>query len=321
MEYWGPGSETPLEYSLNRLKDSTVYIGIIGTRYGTTTECGKSITQLEYEEAEKLGLERLVYIIDENHPVPLKFVDRGESFDKLNLLKRQVSRSVQGKFTSPADLSSQVVTHLVQLFDRIGANVRAAFNKHGIREFILKTGYSFSMEEEGIDITPFIEADSTGTFKIIDEYLASVAASAIIAKNLHNGNFDIIHKLVTFTPKVYRLIPILINDMGIDDGKLAEAIKICTFPPTVRLLIAIAGEIRALSCIEPICKQLFSLQKHHSRIKSYDLQITPFNDIVKIALSKMPKVEIEPILYKYIEYAKEKRAWQAKKTLEWALKN
>ncbi len=231
-----------------------------------------------------------------------------------------MSNSVRGKFTSSSDLASQVITHLLQYFDRLGENIKTAFNQHGIQEFLLKSGYSFSMADESIDISPFLLVDEKGSCTITDDFISAVTSSAIIAKNLVDGNYKIIEKFVSFRPDVYRLVPLLMREIGVDEQRIRDSIKYCTFPATLRLLIAIAGELRAVGCADAICRVLLSYGGFHKRIQSYDLQITPFNDIIKIALSKMPKDEMLPILEKYIEMAREGKQWRDKKALEWVQK-
>lgn len=58
-------------------------------RYGHIDEAsGKSLTQLEYEEAQAIRLPSLIYVMDENtHAVLPKHVDTGISADKLKSFK------------------------------------------------------------------------------------------------------------------------------------------------------------------------------------------------------------------------------------------
>jgi len=68
MEKFGARTEKPLDTCLNEVKESDIYIGIIGMRYGSIEETKKkSFSQLEYEKAKELGKEIFIYIIDENN--------------------------------------------------------------------------------------------------------------------------------------------------------------------------------------------------------------------------------------------------------------
>ena len=60
MEFFGALPETPKEECLRLVRSANVYVGIFGLRYGfIDTESGKSLTQLEYEEAQAMRLPSL----------------------------------------------------------------------------------------------------------------------------------------------------------------------------------------------------------------------------------------------------------------------
>ncbi|WP_141047318.1 DUF4062 domain-containing protein [Aliarcobacter cryaerophilus] len=65
MELMFSKSETPLEASLDLVRNCDIYICIIGKRYGTIPAgYDKSITNLEYEEALKLSKPIHIFIVD-----------------------------------------------------------------------------------------------------------------------------------------------------------------------------------------------------------------------------------------------------------------
>jgi len=65
MEYFGALPEFPKEECLRILRSCQFYVGVIGMRYGSIdSETGKSFTHLEYEEAQRLRLPSLIYILD-----------------------------------------------------------------------------------------------------------------------------------------------------------------------------------------------------------------------------------------------------------------
>src|SRR5579864_7123511 len=79
METFGALPETPKDECLRLVRAASVYVGIFAMRYGfVDNESGKSMTQLEYEEAQTLRLPSLIYLIDEDaHPVLPRNVDTG----------------------------------------------------------------------------------------------------------------------------------------------------------------------------------------------------------------------------------------------------
>jgi hypothetical protein len=79
MEFFAALPGTPKEECLQLVRASSIFVGIIGMRYGVIDPIdGKSMTQLEYEEAQAARLPTLMYLIDEDHhPVLPKHVDTG----------------------------------------------------------------------------------------------------------------------------------------------------------------------------------------------------------------------------------------------------
>jgi hypothetical protein len=82
MEVFGSDESRPLEYCLDQVDRSNFFIGVYAERYGTIDpDSGKSITELEYEEA--FGLHQrsllsglLVYVLDPGALWPVEQVDR-----------------------------------------------------------------------------------------------------------------------------------------------------------------------------------------------------------------------------------------------------
>jgi len=118
MELFGALPETPKEECLRLVRSADAYVGIFAMRYGfIDPETGKSLTQLEYEEAQSVRLPSLIYIIDEEtHPVLPKHVDTGSSSEKLRELKGALKKShVVNFFSSPEDLSAKLTQDMVRL--------------------------------------------------------------------------------------------------------------------------------------------------------------------------------------------------------------
>ena len=69
-----------IQSSLEMVRDSAGYICLISLRYGQTPHCPDrnptdlSITELEFNEAVKLHRPILLYLMDEDYPLPRKFI-------------------------------------------------------------------------------------------------------------------------------------------------------------------------------------------------------------------------------------------------------
>ena len=115
MEFFGSTPERPLDKCLQTVRECKLYIGIIGMRYGSVEEdSGKSFTELEYDEAVKNRIPVLIYILDENHPIASRFVDKGEGAEKLEAFKTRLKKAhVVSSLTTPADLGKKETQDLM----------------------------------------------------------------------------------------------------------------------------------------------------------------------------------------------------------------
>jgi hypothetical protein len=118
MEFFGALPNTPKEECLRLVRCANAYVGIFAMRYGfVDPQSDKSLTQLEYEEAQAIRLPSLIYVIDEEtHAVLPKHVDAGPSAEKLRDLKGALKKShVVNFFSSPEDLAAKVTGDIVRL--------------------------------------------------------------------------------------------------------------------------------------------------------------------------------------------------------------
>ena len=179
---------------LNAVRKSGIYLGIVGTRYGSIAKDGESFTQLEYEEAILHNKKTLIYIIDEEtHPVLLKYVDTGD--DALRLAKFKsllLSRHVCKSFSSPDDLTGQVSIDLINLFQDIGENVRAAIERGDLTQLLVEAGFLFSNSAVTLDVSQSLDDKGEGVFRFSDKELETVMAAAFLAQNIKNNNFSIL---------------------------------------------------------------------------------------------------------------------------------
>jgi hypothetical protein len=320
MEYFGARSAAPLEVCLSEVSKAGTYIGIIGTRYGSIARDDKSFTQMEYEEAFQHKKNILIYLIDEEqHPVLPKHVDKGIDALRLSQFKELLrSRHTWKSFRSPDHLAGQVIASLITLFDDIGENVRAALEKD-FSHILVEAGFLFS---SGVDLMVSLKPDGTalGGFRFTDKNLEAVMAAAFLAQTLRNGNFEVLSHFVTLRHETWEALIFFLRRGGLNEEALATEIKNCDDSLQLRLLIKLAGELRATPCAEAICKRLFDSIQHHKIIQEFQIAVTPFNKTVEEALRQMPQ-STRPVIEKYVDLARHHKKWQAKRTLESSLKH
>jgi hypothetical protein len=129
MEFFGSKPGSPVEECLAVVRSSRVYIGIFGMRYGSIPDgYDKSMTHLEYEEAQRVGLPSLIYIIDEERqPVLPVHFETGEGANKLALLKNELRKKhVISLFTTEQDLAARILADLPPALQEIGTKLHGA---------------------------------------------------------------------------------------------------------------------------------------------------------------------------------------------------
>jgi hypothetical protein len=95
-------------------------------RYGSIPDgYDRSMTHLEYDEAQRLELPSLIYLIDEeNQPILPKNVETGPGAEKLRALKEQLKkRHVVSFFTTPEDLRARILHDVPAFLKEIGAEI------------------------------------------------------------------------------------------------------------------------------------------------------------------------------------------------------
>ena len=116
MEYFNASDQSQWDVIKSLIDDCDYYVLIIAGRYGSVeSESGKSYTQLEYEYARSIDVPTIAFL--HNHPenLPSKDVEK-EHVDELNSFKEEVKKHMVKYWSSPTNLSGQVVLSLNQLF-------------------------------------------------------------------------------------------------------------------------------------------------------------------------------------------------------------
>lgn len=111
MEHFVSSPDRPLDVCLTDVRRCQLYIILVGMRYGSIDEeTGKSFTELEYEEAVKNKIPTLAFVINENEcPILPKFVDLGESAEKLVAFKKKLDQKMTSRFKSVENLKEIVI--------------------------------------------------------------------------------------------------------------------------------------------------------------------------------------------------------------------
>jgi hypothetical protein len=100
-------------------------------RYGSVPDgYDKSMTHIEYDEAQRLELPSLIYILNEDHLIPAKDVETGPGAQKLQDLKEHLKkRHTVSFFTTPEDLHARVMHDVPSQLEHMGIDVTGGLPK------------------------------------------------------------------------------------------------------------------------------------------------------------------------------------------------
>ena len=118
MEYFGSDDKSPLEVCAAAVKRTSVYVGLIGFRYGELIPNGKqSFTEHEYELASRIGIPRLIYLKGEDAQVkPSEIETDPARRTKLQCFRERLStQHTVSTYRTPAELALMVVADLHRL--------------------------------------------------------------------------------------------------------------------------------------------------------------------------------------------------------------
>lgn len=128
-----------IDSSLQMVRDSAAYIGVIGLKYGQIPDCprrnpGKlSITELEFNEAQDLNRPILLFIMGDDHPVKKADIERdAEKEQKLNAFRERAKQHAPGSkvnrvyatFNSLDEFKNQLAPSLAELSKHLASPER-----------------------------------------------------------------------------------------------------------------------------------------------------------------------------------------------------
>ncbi len=137
MELFAADDRSALQLCKAKVEESDIYLGIYAFRYGTVPEGeDRSITEMEYDWASALGLPRLLFLMDPEHPWPRAKCDT--NLARVEAFRERVSgpkAHCGGKFTSEADLAAKIFPAL-QTVEIRPEKVRKDHGEVAIRSYL-----------------------------------------------------------------------------------------------------------------------------------------------------------------------------------------
>ncbi|MCL4707809.1 DUF4062 domain-containing protein [bacterium] len=110
MEAFGARPVESTKACLKEIEESELFVGIYAHRYGyIPTGSSISITEQEFDHAQKLGKPIFGFVINEDHPWSPKHIEYDKK-DKLNALLRKVKTQPVEFFTTPDNLAHNIAS-------------------------------------------------------------------------------------------------------------------------------------------------------------------------------------------------------------------
>ena len=105
--------------SREQMKDADVYVGVYAHRYGYVEDgYDASVTELEFDYAGQLQIERLCFLVDNAYPWPPDAVDHAR-YDRLEAFKQRLGKTViYDEFTTVDDFTAKLMHALVRWSQR-----------------------------------------------------------------------------------------------------------------------------------------------------------------------------------------------------------
>jgi|GEM_PF-1914578 len=107
--------------SLREVQKADIFVGIVARRYGYVPDGGAiSVTEQEYDQAERRGIPRLMYLLDPNVDWPPELIeadDRAQT--RLAAFRARIERQdVRSLFATPDGLAAQLTADLTKFMQR-----------------------------------------------------------------------------------------------------------------------------------------------------------------------------------------------------------
>jgi hypothetical protein len=151
MEDFGARDERPLGECLRLIRErADIFLGIYAHRYGFIPDgMLDSISEYEYKEAIGKPIPVFAYIVDDDYPWTMRFVDTGKAAERLATFKSNLRKNhIVKTFKEPFELAASVAADLARqnlrngLVDArtatpsVAPSVNASINKDGLRPAI-----------------------------------------------------------------------------------------------------------------------------------------------------------------------------------------
>ena len=143
MAYFTAREDKPADYCRQQVQQADLYVGIVGFMYGSPVldDPGRSYTELEFDVATKLGLPRLLFLLDEAAmlPLPRNFLTDPRYEEEQSAFRKRVmgaGTTIQ-RVRSPDEVELRLFQALTERREEVagsGSLIRSAYLEQ-VREY------------------------------------------------------------------------------------------------------------------------------------------------------------------------------------------
>lgn len=206
MEAFGARPEDSTKACLDEVKESHLFVGIYAHRYGyIPKDSDVSITEQEFNHAQKLGKPIFGFVINEDHDWKIKHVEHDKK-DKLNAFLNKVKKQPVEFFTTPDNLANNIASSVGHYLSEHKPTPDSPFPAP-----VKPTGntlptqpYFFGRVDELKTIAAALSPDSRTWGALIDGP-GGIGKTALAIKAAHDAPAELFERNIFITAKIREL--------------------------------------------------------------------------------------------------------------------
>lgn len=209
MEAFGARPEESTKACLKEVEESDLFVGIYAHRYGHIPE-GKdiSITEQEFDHAQKLGRPIFGFIVNEDHAWPPKHIEHDKKA-KLDAFLSKVKKQPVEFFTTPDNLANNIASSVGHyLAERNSAHESPSPPGRGARgeggDTLPRLGFFVGRAKE-LDIIKSALSPDSRTWGALIDGPGGIGKTALAIKAAHDAPAELFERKIFITAKVREL--------------------------------------------------------------------------------------------------------------------
>jgi tetratricopeptide (TPR) repeat protein len=205
MEAFGARPEESTKACLDEVAECDLFVGIYAHRYGyIPTGADISITEQEFDHAQKLGKPIFGFIVDENHPWPPKHIEHDKKA-KLDAFLSKVKRQPVEFFTTPDNLAHNIATSVGHYLSKHAPDLQSPIANRK-SSTLPQLGFFVGREKE-LGIIASALSPEARTWGALIDGPGGIGKTALAIEAAHRAPDTLFERKIFITAKVRELRP------------------------------------------------------------------------------------------------------------------